>query len=466
VEALEDRLCPSSATLDFSTFLGGNGRDVAYAVAVDSAGNSYVTGSTSSANFPATKGALQTHLQGTQDAFVAKFSPTGKLVYATYLGGKGLDLGDGIAVDQYGDAYVTGKTDAANFPVVNGFQTKLGGKSDAFVAKLNPTGSALLYSTYLGGTDHENLDAAYNAPLGGIAVDSNGNAYVTGVTFSSNFPTRNGLPGASGNTYVTRLDTNAVGAASLVYSTLLNATKGTGIAVDNAGNAYVTGWAGTGFTTTPGAYLTSGGSFVAKLNTNAEGSAALVYATFLSAYGLYPYAIAVDQYGSAYVVGQANNATLPVTANAFQASMGGGAGLSDAFVLVLNPSGSGVSYASYLGGSAYDVAYAVAVDAAGHIDITGHTDSPDFPTLSATQGTSSFTDAFVVELDPTAATGADSLIYSSYLGGSASDTGYGIAADGAGNIIVVGQASSGFPTANAFQASYHGAFVTKISAPA
>jgi hypothetical protein len=426
-----------------------------------------LTGATTSANFPATKGALQTHLQGTQDAFVAKFSPAGKLVYATYLGGKGLELGDGIAVDQDGNAYVTGKTDAANFPVVNGFQTKLGGKSDAFVAKLNPIGSALLYSTYLGGTDHENLASAYNAPLGGIAVDANGNAYVTGGTFSSDFPTRNGLPGAGGNTYVTRLDTNTAGAASLVYSTLLNATKGTGIAVDTAGNAYVTGWAGAGFTTTPGAYLTSGGGFVAKLNTNAAGSAALVYATFLSAYGLYPYGIAVDPSGSACVVGQANNATLSVTANAFQANFAGGAGLSDAFVLELNPSGSGVSYASYLGGGGYDAAQAVAVDDAGHIYITGWTSSPDFPTQGATQGTlSGGQDAFVTELDPTGATGAGSLIYSSFLGGSQYDTGYGIAVDDAGNIIVVGQPRPGFPTANAFQASYHGAFVTKLSAPA
>jgi hypothetical protein len=483
LECLEDRLCPSSATLDFSTFLGGSGRDVAFAVAMDSAGNSYVTGYTTSADFPVTSGAFQTTIKGpkgTQEAFVAKFNPAGGLVYATYLGGKGLTLGDGIAVDQYGDAYVTGKTDASNFPVVNALQPNYGGgQSDAFVAKLNPTGTALLYSTYLGGAGNENQGASWDSPLGGIAVDSSGNAYVTGTSSSSSgFPTRNGIPQTSSTAYafVTRIDTNLAGSASLVYSTFLGADRATAIAADNSGNAYITGEARSsdGFTPTPGAFLTSGSSgFVAKLNTNLSGSAALIYATYLGAFNIFPNAIAVDQAGNAYVAGQINplagpqmnSSTLTTTANAFQAKYGGGP--NDAFVTVLNPAGSGLIYSTYLGGTGPDWAQAIAVDGAGHVYVTGETASGDFPIQGAFQVTNNNgrVDSFVAELDPFAATGSTSLIYASYLGGTGNDTGYGIAVDQYGDAIVVGQASTGFPTVNAFEPSYHGAFVTKIAPP-
>jgi hypothetical protein len=478
LECLEERLCPSSATLDFSTFLGGSGgagADRALAVAVDSAGNSYVTGYTSSADFPVTSGAFQTSIKGakgTQEAFVAMFNPTGGLVYATYLGGKGLTLGDGIAVDQYGDAYVTGKTTASNFPVKNALQaTYGGGAEDAFVTELNPAGSALLYSTYLGGTGNENFVQPFNSPLGGIAVDSSGNVYVTGVSNSStSFPTRNGLPGINSSDYafVTRINTNLAGPASLVYSTFLPANKATAIAVDNSGNAYVTGDAtvADGFVPTPGAFLTTGATgFVAKLNTNLSGSAALVYATWLASSNIFPNGIAVDQAGNAYVAGQINSPILTTTANAFQPNFGGA---NDAFVTVLNPTGSGLIYSTYLGGTGYDYAQAIAVDGAGHVYITGVAGSRDFPTQNAFQSTNNgFSDAFVAELDPLSLTGSGSLIYAGYLGGSGgNDAGYGIAVDQYGNAIVVGQASTGFPTVNAFESSFHGAFVTKVAPPA
>jgi hypothetical protein len=484
LETLEDRLCPSSATLAFSTFLGGSGNgEAALAVAVDSAGNSYVTGYTDSADFPVTSGAFQTAFAGTkyggQDAFVVKFNPSGGLVYATYLGGNGFNLADGIAVDQYGDAYVTGKTNATNFPVKNALQPNYGGgEFDAFVAKLNPTGSALLYSTYLGGSGDENVTSPQDGTIGGIAVDSSGNAYVTGTSFSAtvvktgpkvvhNFPTLNGMPQTSSTAFafVTRINTNAAGSASLVYSTFLGANNTTGIAVDNNGDAYVTGVASStsGFVTTPGAFQTSGGGFVAKLNTNLSGSAALVYATYLGAG--YPRGIAVDQAGNAYVAGDTTFETLSTTANAFQAIL---AGPENAFVAELNPTGTGLVYATYLGGTQSDWAQAIAVDGAGHIYITGVTGSLDFPTQGAFQAANNgATDAFVAELDPAAATGPESLIYSSYLGGAGNDTGYGIAVDQNGNAIVVGQlsAGTGFLTVNAFEPSFHHAFVTKIAPP-
>ena len=350
---------------------------------------------------------------------------------------------------------------------MNALQPKFGGgQSDAFVAKLNPTGTALLYSTYLGGAGTENQAGSWDSPQGGIAVDSSGNAYVTGTSGSStSFPTRNGIPVTSntGDAFVTRINTNLAASASLVYSTFLDAINATAIAVDNSGNAYVAG----------------GRGYVAKLNTNLSGSAAQVYMTNLG-FGAaptdtVPTAIAVDQAGNAYIAGEVlsipglpNSSNLTTTANAFQPNYGGGP--NDAFVMVLNPTGSGLIYSTYLGGNGYDVAQAIAVDGAGHVYVTGFTGSLDFPTQGAFQVTNNGTingsyDAFVVELDPWAATGPASLIYSSYLGGTGTDIGYGIAVDQYGDAIVVGQASAGFPTVNPIEPTFHGAFVTKIAPP-
>ena len=267
-DAFVTKLNPKGTALVYSTYLGGTSYDYGYGIAVDGAGNAYVTGYTASSDFPTTPGAFQTtYAGGNGDAFVTKLNPKGTaLVYSTYLGGSDSDGGYGIAVDSAGNAYVTGYTASTDFPTTPGaFQTTFGGNGDAFVTKLNPTGTALVYSTYLGGT---------RGDLGlGIAVDSAGNAYVTGYTASSDFPT---TPGAFQTTYggnqdafVTKL--NPKGTA-LVYSTYLGGTSGDfglGIAVDSAGNAYVTG--GTEFTdfpTTAGAYQTTYGgtydAFVAK----------------------------------------------------------------------------------------------------------------------------------------------------------------------------------------------------------
>jgi hypothetical protein len=474
LEVLEDRLCPSPATIDFSTYLGGRDTDTSLAVAVDGAGNSYVTGLTTSRNFPVTSGAFQTRLSGSQEAFVAKFDPVGGLVYATYLGGNNSTEGFGIAVDQDGDAYVTGVTWATNFPIKNGFQTKPGGGSDAFVAKLNPAGSALLYSTYLGGSGDENsANTAYPHAGAGIAVDQNGNAYVTGGSGSSDFPLRNSMPVAAHHfAFVTRINTNAVGAASLVYSTFLSETfaDGVGIAADNAGNAYVTGLADNGLAT-PGAFLTSGRmAYVAKIDTDLSGSAALVYATYLGSSSIVPEAIAVDAAGDACIAGWVDTSPtpdLPTTANAFEPSPGPTS--REAFVTELNPTGSGLIYSTYLGGGGYTVAYGVAIDGAGHIYVTGTTTSPSFPTANAFQpNLAGPHDAFVVELSPAAATGPASLVYGSYLGGGggSDQVGFGIAVDPYGDAYVTGEPATGFPTANAFQSSYHGAFLTKIAPPA
>ena len=276
-DAFVTKISPEGSALVYSTYLGGSNWDQGYGIAVDSAGNAYVTGLTESNDFPTTPGAFQTTFGGYQDAFVAKLSPSGSaLVYSTYLGGSSYDIGYGIAVDSAGNAYVTGLTQSTDFPTMNPLQPTYGGSDDVFVAKLNPTGSALAYSTYLGGrwTDYGL----------GIAVDGAGNAYVTGATFSTDFPTTPGAfqrvcNGGSycvhyGDAFVSKINPSG---SALVSSTYLGGSsydQGASIAVDSAGNAYVTGSTGSSdFPVTPGAFQTvcNGGSgcgdaFVAKIH--------------------------------------------------------------------------------------------------------------------------------------------------------------------------------------------------------
>ncbi len=250
------KLSADGSTLLYSTYLGGSGEDIAYAIAVDSSGDAYVTGGTKSTNFPTTSNAFQGSLAGTVNVFVTKLAADGSsLVYSTYLGGNGKDSGNGIAVDPSGNAYVTGYTGSTNFPTTpSAFQGSLPGGQDPFVTKLSADGSSLVYSTYLGGGFLDKGQA--------IAVDSSGNAYVTGATTSTDFPTTpsafQGSLGSSSlysNAFVTKL---AADGSSLVYSTYLGGggpDLGYGIAVDPSGDAYVTGSAeSVNFPTTPNAF--------------------------------------------------------------------------------------------------------------------------------------------------------------------------------------------------------------------
>ncbi len=264
------KLTPDGSSLVYSTYLGGINYDEGRGIAVDNAGSAYVTGYTSSNDFPTTTGVFQTSLAGDADAFVAKLTPDGSgLVYSTYLGGSSSDDGRGIALDNAGNAYVTGVTSSNDFPITTGaFQTSLAGSSDAFVTKLTPDGSGLVYSTYLGGSSSDDGR--------GIAVDNAGSAYVTGVTSSNDFPTTTGAFQTSlagdADAFVAKLTPDGLG---LVYSTYLGGSSwdyGYGIAVDNAGNAYVTGYTfSDDFPTTTGAFQTSrAGSydvFVTKIDT-------------------------------------------------------------------------------------------------------------------------------------------------------------------------------------------------------
>ena len=404
------KLDASGAELVYSTYLGGSGADVGTALAVDFVGSAYLTGSTSSADFPITPGAFDASAAG-GDAFVTKLDPLGSaLEYSTYLGGTGFDRGNGIAVDHSGSAYVTGQTSSRDFPTTAGaFDTSANGAFeviDAFVTKLNVSGAALLYSTYLGGSRGDFARS--------IAVDTMGNAYVTGSTSSVDFPTTAGafdtILGCLGcssfdDAFMTKLD---VSGAGLAYSTYLGGSgfdHGFAIAVAAGGvRVYVTGLTGSvDFPTTVGALDTSwnGSSdvFVMRFDTMGPASTALVYSTYLGGSGYdQPTGIAANAVGSVYVTGLTLSANFPTTANAVEAPPWNDR--LDGFVTKLDQAGAALAFSSRLGGSGSDTASGIALDPRGDSYIVGSTDSADFPTTagafdSTPNGQS---DAFVVKL--------------------------------------------------------------------
>jgi len=456
--------------LFYSTYVGGSGGEAARAIAVDASGNAYITGETVSVDYPTIAGSFDTSFHGGSvfgDAFVTKLNPTGSaLVYSTYLGGTGEDQGLGIVVDASGNAYVTGRTSSTNFPVTAGaFELAYaGGADDAFVTKVNPAGSGLVYSTYLGGNQQDIAS--------GIAVDSLLNAYVVGTTVSLNFPTTVGslhpaYLGGSSDAFVTKL--NSLG-TTLVYSTFLGGDLsdfGFGIAVNVAGNAHVTGQTNSlGIATASAFQTTFGGvidAYAAKLNAAGTG---LDYLSYLGGTGVDAgYGVTVDASNNLYVTGQTESTNFPTTSGAFDTSLGGAL---DAFVTKINSTGSAAAYSTYLGGSDNDAGTSIAVDASSTAYVAGATLSTDFPTMNAFQASygGGFFDAFVTRVNAI----GSALVYSSYLGGSGFDQGFGIAVDSfpIPNAYVAGATGSGnFPTtAGAFQTTLAGptdAFVVKIS---
>jgi|SRR5579871_885719 len=450
--------------LSYSTYLGGNGMGAVTSIAVDNAGNAYLAGWTTAANLPVVN-PVQSQEKGSVDAFVAKVGPGGNnLIYCTYLGGRSDDRAFGIAVDSGGNAYVTGWTGSGAFPVVSPVQSTLGGGKDAFVAKLNAAGNTLIYSTYLGGAGNDSGN--------GIAVDASGNAYVAGYTYSSNFPTMSAFQNSNRgveNAFVAKLSTSG----GLVYSTYLGgigSDSAAAIAIDSSGNAYITGGTtSTNFPTASPLQSASGGNqdaFITKLNATGNG---LIYSTYLGGSGGEPGAmeagtgIAVDWWNNVYVTGVTDSSNFPVTAGVLQSAYTGGG--ADAFVVKLASSGANLIYSTYLGGSSYDYASGIAVDAYGDAYVAGYTGSSDFWSTRAIQpGLAGSYDAFLTKMNP-AGTG---VISSTYLGGSGSDSANAVAVDALGNAYVAGLTQSGdFPLSNPLQnansSSYTG-FIAKISA--
>ncbi len=503
-------------TLAYSTYLGGSGQESPpVAIAVDSSGNAYVTGTTASTDFPTTSGAYQTACDTSagscSDAFVAKLNPTGTtLAYASYLGGSGTDLSLRIALDSAGNAYLTGKTASTDFPTANAFQaTYQGGADDAFVSEISADGSKLLYSTYLGGNGG---DTGFGIAVSGSLV------YLAGQTLSTNFPlTSTAFQGKCGtdgtcngglsDSFVTVLDLSKAGSAQLVYSTYYGGSNldfANGVATDSKGFVYVAGLTqSTDLATTANCYQpkcgtdgTCNGSqpdaFVAKFNPSASGTASLVYATYLGGSASDSAgAIALDSAANVYLSGSTNSSDFPVTPGVIQGTFGGGnckgsggatVPCPDAFVAKLAPNSAGkkdLVYSTYLGGTGTDVGNSIAVEpGSGVATAIGFTNSAKFPTAGSVPGVTNSlnlgqpamcgsdacSDVFLAKIDAS----GTGLLLSTYLGGTNSDGGYGVAVDSSGNAYAAGTTSSiDFPTAAGISPNtYHGggdAFVANFS---
>ena len=443
-------------TLAYSTYLGGSSNDFAYDIAVDSNGSAYVVGETASLNFP-TLNPYQGTKAGGIDAFIAKLSPAGALVYSTYLGGSATDRAYGVAVDGSGNAYLAGSTGSTNFPTVNAAQSGNAGLTDAFIAKLNSTGSALLYSTYLGGG---------NDDYGNDIAVSASRAYVVGDTTSIDLPTYDGFQmafgGGSTDAFVVKLDVPGSAFTYLSYLGGNDLDQGHGIAVDSQGRAVVTGkTASLNFPTLNPFQSTIGGGIDAYLTQVDATGLALSYSSYLGGSASDEgNGVALDSFGDAYLTGSTSSANFP-TVNAFQGSY---AGSTDAILAKVTNSGMTVVYSTYLGGSNVDVGQDIKVGEGGSAHVTGYTRSTNFPTANPLQSTlGGNDDVFVSSLNGF----GSALNFSSYLGGSGQDWGYGIAIDSAGSLYIAGYTfSSNFPLANPLQptrAGFADALIAKIN---
>jgi len=467
--------------LRYASFMGGSKDESGYGIAVDSAGNIYVAGSTTSSDFP-THVAIQRQRRDGSDAFVTQLLRVGEVYtygFSTYLGGGGSDIAYGIAVDDTGSAVtIVGETNSGDFPTFNAPQATKGVGSDAFVTRLITQSGAITfaYSTYLGGRAVDRALA--------VALDGAGDAVVVGETTSSNFfttstaiqPTCGGAPGpCSWDAFVTRIANS--GGYTFTYSSYLGGSgtdRALSVAVDTADDSiFVTGETNsTNFPTFNAPQATKGvgsDAFVTRLITQ-SGAVTFAYSTYLG--GTFADAgrgIAVDGNGNAWVTGNTGSADFPHNADAVQPTCGNasnGVG-GDAFLTHIVDAG-GVytfAYSTFLGGSQDDVAYGLTLDSSEDPVIVGQTFSRNFPRRYALQGSlRGASDAFVTQLIST--TGAYTLGLSTYLGGSGNDAAYGVAVDAAGDIYVTGQTYSGdFPTVQALDASRSGAtdaFVARI----
>jgi hypothetical protein len=426
-DAFVTRLDPSAsgaASVVYSTYFGGSGRDIAFGIAVDSSGNAYFTGDTDSRDFPLVNAYQPVFRARGQTAYLSKLSADGSTVlYSTYFGGSNGEGGGAVALDALGRAYIAGSTVSGDMPTLNPYHTARAG--DAFIAAFDTTqagAASLFYATNIGGTN--DIDGADS--ILAIAVDASGAIHVAGVTTAIDYPTINGVqstPADNGHdgAFYSKLNPSASGAAQLVYSTYLGGVSGLsgsyrdtiyGLALDSSGNAYLAGTAYSAwYPVTVGAYqttlVTNPSGFVTKIDPSKAGPASLVYSTLLSGPSLGDawtriFGLAVDAFGSAYVTGDCGSA-FPLL-NPFQPAFGGAA---DAFITKINPAGSGLVYSSVLGGSDLEKGLAIAVDAAGSAYVTGFSASTDFPTTAnafqtAFAGVSGATyDAFVTKIPST-----------------------------------------------------------------
>jgi hypothetical protein len=390
----------------FSTYLGGSAADEPLGITLDSSRNVYVTGLTTSTNFPVTAGALDTTYNGNSDIFVAKLNPAATaIVYATYIGGSVFDVADAIRVDGTGSAIIGGETFSSDIPTTAGVvDTSQNGGADGYIAKLNPTGTALTFATFLGGSDVDSIRA--------MAIDGSGSIYVTGLTSSSNFPTTGGAFDTSyngdGDVFVTKLNSTGT---SITYSTYLG-----GATPDGAATA-----------------------------------------------GEIAYGIAVNAAGNAYLAGSTGSVDFPVTGGVSQAAL---AGIEDGFVSILNSTGTALVASTYLGGATTDRIQGMAIDSTGAVYVAGETDSTNFPTTAGSAFPTAVgdVDCFVTKLNASLTT----RVYSTYIGGTGEEREGRLAVDSEGSVVIAGvTASSNFPiSANAFSSTLQGAvdsFVARLN---
>jgi hypothetical protein len=469
-DAFVAKLVPDGGALDYAAVVGGNAGeheiDQANDVAIGPDGSVYVTGYTESAGFPTTDLALDRSIAGFYDAYVARFAPDGAtLLYATYLGGDSNDFAEGIDVDATGAAVVVGATfngDQVDFPTTEGaLDPTHNGGDDAFVAKLSPDGSALVFSTFLGGSGTDQGRA--------VELDASGAPVVASRSSSVDFPT---TPGAFDTTHnggldvtVTRLSADG---SELRFSTYIGGDvtdSVTSVALDGAGNVYVAGQVFAPLTvpypTTPGAFdvalTTASDAFVTKL---AADGASLLYSTFLGgAADEQAFGVDVDASGAAYVTGVTRSADFPTTPGAFDATLDGE---SDLFVTKLAPDGAALGYSTYLGGSSADEGREIAVGADGTAYVTGYSldGADDYPTtpdaVDATHNGSG--DVVVTRL---AADGA-SLLFSTFLGGPGADAGEAIALAGRGVVVAGRSVTPSFATGAIGEIDLSNAFVARL----
>ncbi|MFC2131901.1 SBBP repeat-containing protein, partial [Bacteroidota bacterium] len=449
--------------LVYSTFIGTSENDFGINMSINSSGAAYVTGWTSSFDYPTTNGAYDESQNGNNDIFISKLNADGSsLIYSTFIGGSDGERCYSIAIDGSGAVYVTGGGDPG-YPTTSGaYDESSNGGGDVFVSKLNADGSSLIYSTFIGGS-------AWDMGLG-IAIDGSGAAYITGQAYSSDYPTTSGAydesyNGGDRDIFVSKL--NADG-SSLIYSTFIGGgsyESGQYIAIDGSGAVYVTGTTGSSdYPTTSGAYDENyngeGDVFVSKLN--ADGSS-LIYSTFIGgSVGELNRGIAIDNACAVYVTGRTGSSDYPTTNGAYNESFNGD---MDVFVTKLDANGSSLIYSTLIGGSEYDEGYGIAIDGSGAVYVTGSTISSDYPTTRCAYDESHNGpgDVFVSKLN----TDGSSLIYSTFIGGSSHEGGNSIAIDISGVIYVMGNTrSTDYPTTSgAYDESHNGnddVFVSKL----
>jgi DNA-binding MarR family transcriptional regulator len=453
--------------LIFSTFIGGELSEYGWGIDVDSNKNAYITGVTNSMNFPNTTGSYDNSSNKFPDTFILKLNPNGSdLIYSTFIGGNNSEFGEEVKVDLDFNVYLTGRTNSTDFPInYNAYDSIQNGDFDVFALKLNSTGSSIIYSTFIGGKNYDHgLD---------IAIDSNNNLYITGLTESYDFPNTPSSFDASHNGGVVDIfiiKLNATG-SSISYSTYFgggNYEIGRGISVDILGNVYVAGWTNSSnFTTSTNAYDTTynggdswGDIFILKFNSNGS---SLIYSTYIGGSDdEFADEIEVDSNYNAIIGGETWSSNFPTTQGAYDRIHSGS---GDIIIAKINPNGTALLYSTFIGGGNRDTCQGIALDLYDNVYVTGETQSPNFPTTNDAfdklyNGTP---DAFLSIIDPF----GKSLIYSTFIGGSNEDGAVGIAIDLINNIYITGiTCSADFPISNnTFDNTYdgHDIFVIKFN---